>query len=292
MLKEDKGLSKIKNEKISANGFDIQVYTEDFKNDYISLTDIARYKNTDDPRFVIQNWMRNRNTLEFIGLWEVLNNTNFNRVQFDTFRNEAGLNRFSMTPSKWIESTNAIGIVSKAGRYGGTYAHYDIAMEFASWLSPEFQLYIVQDYKRLKTDENSKLSISRNIHREISKINYKIHTDAIKEYLLKDLTNEQLSFKYASEADMLNVALFNKTAKEWREENPDLKGNMRDYASLNELLVLANMESYNAVLIGKGIEQKERMVELRNLARTQLISLKKLDDSGINKLEENDKTEL
>ncbi len=292
MLKEDKGLSKIKNEKISANGFDIQVYTEDFKNDYISLTDIARYKNTDDPRFVIQNWMRNRNTLEFIGLWEVLNNTNFNRVQFDTFRNEAGLNRFSMTPSKWIESTNAIGIVSKAGRYGGTYAHYDIAMEFASWLSPEFKLYIVQDYKRLKTDENSKLSVSWNIHREISKINYKIHTDAIKEYLLKDLTNEQLSFKYASEADMLNVALFNKTAKEWREENPDLKGNMRDYASLNELLVLANMESYNAVLIGKGIEQKERMVELRNLARTQLISLKKLDDSGINKLEENDKIEL
>lgn len=213
-------------------------------------------------------------------------------MQFDTFRNETGLNRFSMTPSKWIESTNAIGIVSKAGRYGGTYAHYDIAMEFASWLSPEFKLYIVQDYKRLKTDENSKLSVSWNIHREISKINYKIHTDAIKEYLLKDLTNEQLSFKYASEADMLNVALFNKTAKEWREENPDLKGNMRDYASLNELLVLANMESYNAVLIGKGIEQKERMVELRNLARTQLISLKKLDDSGINKLEENDKTEL
>lgn len=292
MLKEDKGLSKIKNEKISANGFDIQVYTEDFKNDYMSLTDIARYKNTDDPRFVIQNWMRNRNTLEFIGLWEVLNNTNFNRVQFDTFRNEAGLNRFSMTPSKWIESTNAIGIVSKAGRYGGTYAHYDIAMEFASWLSPEFKLYIVQDYKRLKTDENSKLSVSWNIHREISKINYKIHTDAIKEYLLKDLTNEQLSFKYASEADMLNVALFNKTAKEWREENQDLKGNMRDYASLNELLVLANMESYNAVLIGKGIEQKERMVELRKLARTQLISLKKLDDSGINKLVENDKTEL
>ena len=269
-------MSKIKNEKISANGFDIQVYTEDFKNDYISLTDIARYKNTDDPRFVIQNWMRNRNTLEFIGLWEVLNNTNFNRVQFDTFRNEAGLNRFSMTPSKWIESTNAIGIVSKAGRYGGTYAHYDIAMEFASWLSPEFKLYIVQDYKRLKSDENSKLSVSWNIHREISKINYKIHTNAIKEYLLKDLTNEQLSFKYASEADMLNVALFNKTAKEWREENQDLKGNMRDYASLNELLVLANMESYNAVLIGKGIEQKERMVELRNLARTQLISLKNL----------------
>ena len=279
-------MSKIKKDQISAKGFSIQVYTEDFKNDYISLTDIARYKNTDDPRFVIQNWMRNRNTLEFIGLWEVLNNPNFNRVQFDTFRNEAGLNRFTMTPGKWIESTDAIGIVSKAGRYGGTYAHYDIAMEFASWLSPEFKLYIIQDYKRLKEDETSKLSLTWNLHREISKINYKIHTDAIKEYLLKDLTNEQLSFKYASEADMLNVALFNKRAKQWREENPDLKGNMRDYASLNELLVLANMESYNAILIGKGVDQKDRMVELRKLARTQLLSLKKLGDGGIKKLEE------
>ena len=278
-------MSKINKEQISAKGFSIQVYTEDFKNDYISLTDIAKYKNTDDPRFVIQNWMRNRNTLEFIGLWEALNNPNFNRVQFDTFRSEAGLNRFTMTPGKWIESTDAIGIVSKAGRYGGTYAHYDIAMEFASWLSPEFKLYIIQDYKRLKEDENSRLSLTWNLHREISKINYKIHTDAIKEYLLKDLTNEQLSFKYASEADMLNVALFNKTAKEWRKENQDLKGNMRDYASLNELLVLANMESYNAILIGKGIDQKERMIELRNLARTQLMSLKKLGESDIKKLE-------
>ena len=280
-------MSKINKEQISAKGFSIQVYTEDFKNDYISLTDIAKYKNTDDPRFVIQNWMRNRNTLEFIGLWEVLNNPNFNRVQFDTFRNEAGLNSFTMTPSKWIESTDAIGIVSKAGRYGGTYAHYDIAMEFASWLSPEFKLYIIQDYKRLKEDETSKLSLTWNLHREISKINYKIHTDAIKEYLLKDLTNEQLSFKYASEADMLNVLLFNKRAKQWREENPELKGNMRDYAGLNELLVLANMESYNAILIGKGVNQKERMIELRKLARTQLMSLEKLGDSGIKKLEGN-----
>ncbi|MBP2015597.1 KilA-N domain-containing protein [Anaerococcus degeneri] len=278
-------MSKINKEQISAKGFSIQVYTEDFKNDYISLTDIAKYKNTDDPRFVIQNWMRNRNTLEFIGLWEALNNPNFNRVQFDTFRNEAGLNRFTMTPSKWIESTGAIGIVSKSGRYGGTYAHYDIAMEFASWLSPEFKLYIIQDYKRLKEDENSKLSLTWNLHREISKINYKIHTDAIKEYLLKDLTNDQLSFKYASEADMLNVALFNKTAKEWRKENPNLKGNMRDYASLNELLVLANMESYNAVLISKGIEQKERMIELREFARKQIFALMRLDSESINKLE-------
>ena len=276
-------MSRINKEQISAKGFSIQVYTEDFKNDYISLTDIAKYKNTDDPRFVIQNWMRNRNTLEFIGLWEALNNPNFNRVQFDTFRNEAGLNRFTMTPQKWIDSTNAIGIISKSGRYGGTYAHYDLAMEFASWISAEFKLYLIQDYKRLKSDENSRLSLSWNLHREISKINYKIHTDAIKEYLLSDLTNEQLSFKYASEADMLNVALFNKRAKQWREENLDLKGNMRDYASLNELLVLANMESYNAILIAKGVEQKERMIELRKLARTQMLSLEKLD-SNIKKL--------
>jgi hypothetical protein len=190
-----------------------------------------------------------------------------------------------MTPGKWIESTDAIGLVSKAGRYGGTYAHYDISMEFASWLSPEFKLYIIQDYKRLKEDENSKLSLTWNLHREISKINYKIHTDAIKEYLIKDLTSEQLSFKYASEADMLNVALFNRTAKEWHEENQDLKGNMRDYASLNELLVLANMESYNAVLISKGMEQKERMIELRKLARTQLMSIEKLNNTGMKNLE-------
>nr|WP_222702561.1 KilA-N domain-containing protein [Fusobacterium necrophorum] len=274
---------------MEAKGFSIQIYTEDFKNEYISLTDIAKYRNTGDPRFVIQNWMRNRNTLEFIGLWEVLNNKNFNRVQFDTFRKDAGLNRFIMTPQKWMDSTNAIGIISKAGRYGGTYAHYDIAMEFASWISPEFKLYIIQDYKRLKSDENSKLSLGWNLNREISKINYKIHTDAIKEYLLKDLSNEQLSFKYASEADMLNVALFNKRAKQWHDENPKIKGNMRDYASLNELLVLSNMESYNAVLISKGMEQKERMTELRKLARTQLLSLEKLNVTGLKSLEDTSK---
>ncbi|MCI7222916.1 KilA-N domain-containing protein [Fusobacterium sp.] len=279
-------MSKIKKEKIEAKGFSIEVYTEDFKNDYISLTDIAKYKNEDDPRFVIQNWMRNRNTLEFIGLWEILNNENFNRVQFDTFKMEAGLNRFTMTPQKWIDGTNAKGIVSKSGRYGGTYAHSDIALEFASLLSPEFKLYIIQDYKRLKSDETSKLSLTWNLHREISKINYKIHTDAIKTYLLNDLTDCQLGFKYASEADMLNVALFNKTAKEWREENKNLKENMRDYASLNELLVLANMESYNAILIEKGLEQKERMIELRKLARNQMLSLEKLRQRNIELLED------
>ena len=282
-------MSKLKKDTIEAKGFAIQIYTEDFKNDYISLTDIAKYRNREDPRFVIQNWMRNRNTLEFVGLWEVLNNENFNRVQFDTFRNESGLNRFIMTPQKWIESTNAIGIIAKSGRYGGTYAHSDIAMEFASWISAEFKLYLIQDYKRLKSDENSKLSLSWNLNREISKINYKIHTDAIKEYLLSDLTNEQLLYKYASEADMLNVALFNKRSKQWRDENPKLKGNMRDYASINELLILANMESYNAVLITKGIEQKERMIELRKLARTQLLSLEKLNFVGLKSLEDKSK---
>ena len=278
-------MSNMKKDTIEAKGLSIQVYTEDFKNDYISLTDIAKYKNTDDPRFVIQNWMRNRNTLEYIGLWEILNNPNFNRVQFDTFKNEAGLNRFTMTPQKWIDLTNAIGIISKSGRYGGTFAHKDIAFKFASWLSAEFELYIIKDYQRLKDDENSKLSLNWNLNREISKINYKIHTDAIKTYLLGDLTKEQLSYKYASEADMLNVALFNKRAKEWREENPKLKGNIRDYASLNELLILANMESYNAILIEKGIEQKERMIELRNLARTQLLSLENISNIDIKKLE-------
>lgn len=207
-------------------------------------------------------------------------------MQFDTFKMEAGLNRFTMTPQKWIDGTNAKGIVSKSGRYGGTYAHSDIALEFASWLSPEFKLYIIQDYKRLKSDETSKLSLTWNLHREISKINYKIHTDAIKTYLLNDLTDSQLGFKYASEADMLNVALFNKTAKEWREENKNLKENMRDYASLNELLVLANMESYNAILIEKGLEQKERMIELRKLARNQMLSLEKLRQRNIELLED------
>lgn len=277
-------MSKIKKDTIKAKGLLIQVYSEDFQNDFISLTDIAKYK-SDEPNDVIRNWMRGKDTIEFLGLWETLNNSNFNSVEFDGFRRQAGSNTFTLSPKKWIDSTNAIGIVSKAGRYGGTYAHSDIAMEFASWISAEFKLYIIQDYKRLKLDENSRLALTWNLHREISKINYKIHTDAIKQYLMDDLTDNQLGFKYASEADMLNVALFNKTAKQWREENPDLKGNMRDYASLEELLVLANMESYNAILIKKGIEQKERMIELRNLARNQLYSLEQIEDNFIKNIE-------
>ena len=278
-------MSKVKKDTIEAKGFTIQIYTEDFKNDYISLTDIARYKNVHEPKDVVKNWLRVRDTIEFLGLWETIHNPNFKGVEFDSFRKEAGTNAFTLSPQRWIENTNAIGIVSKSGRGGGTFAHPDIAMEFASWISAEFKLYLIQDYKRLKADENSKLSLGWNLNREISKINYKIHTDAIKEYLLKDLTNEQLSYQYASEADMLNVALFNKRAKQWREENPNLKGNMRDYASLNELLVLANMESYNAILIGKGMNQKERMIELRKLARTQLMSIEKLNNTGMKSLE-------
>lgn len=282
-------MTKGKKDHISAKGFSIQIYTEDFKNDYISLTDIARYKNSEEPNVVVANWMRNYNTIEYLGIWERLNNLEFNPLEFEGFLKEAGSNAFTLSPQKWVNTTNAKGIYVKLGRGGGTFAHKDIAFKFASWISAEFELYIIKDYQRLKDDENSRLSLGWNLNREISKINYRIHTDAIKEYLLKDLTNEQLSYKYASEADMLNVSLFNKRAKQWHEENPDLKGNMRDYASLNELLVLANMESYNAVLISKGMEQKERMVELRKLARTQLLSLEKLNSAKLKSLENNTK---
>ena len=226
-----------------------------------------------------------KNTIEFLGLWESINNPNFKGVEFDSFKNEAGSNAFTLSPQRWVESTNAIGIVSKSGKCGGTYAHKDIAFKFAAWISAEFELYIIKDYQRLKSDENSRLSLNWNLNREISKINYKIHTDAIKEYLLKDLTPEQLMYKYASEADLLNVALFNKTAKQWRDANPKSKGNIRDEASINELLVLSNMESYNAVLISKGLQQADRMVELRNLARTQILSLEKLNNVGIKSLD-------
>ena len=273
-------MSKVKKETIEAKGFAIQIYTEDFQNDYISLTDIARYK-SDEPSDVIKNWMRRKDTIEFLGLWESLNNMNFNSVEFDRIKSEAGYNSFTLSPKKWISLTNAIGIISKSGRYGGAFAYSDIAFEFASWISAEFKMYVIQDYKRLKSDENSKLSLNWNLNREISKLNYKIHTDAIKEYLLNDLTDEQLSYKYASEADLLNVALFDKRAKQWRDENPKLKGNMRDYANLQELLVLANMESYNAILISKGISQKERMIELRALAKKQLLSLKSLENKKL-----------
>ena len=280
---------KIKKEVLHAKGIDISIYTEDYHNEYISLTDIAQYRNEDDPRFVIQNWMRNRNTVEFLGVWESLHNPEFNRVQFEAVKSEAGLNRFVMTPSKWIEQMNAIGMTTKAGRYGGgTYAHSDIAMSFATWISPEFQLYIMKDYRRLKADENSRLSLGWNLNREISKLNYRIHTDAIKQNLIPpELTPEQMAYKYANEADLLNVALFGMTAKKWRDSNKGKKGNIRDYATIQQLLVLANLESYNAVLIGQGKTQGERLRLLRELAIQQLDTLSRLNMDSLPRIEEN-----
>ncbi len=271
---------------IHANGYEISIYTEDFKNEYISLTDIARYK-SDEPNDVIRNWLRSRDTIEFLGLWEMLHNENFKPVEFDGFRKQAGLNAFTMSPTKWIEGVNAIGIVTKAGRYGGTYAHSDIAFEFASWVSAEFKLYIIKDYQRIKLDENSKISLNWNLNRELSKLNYRIHTDAIKENLIpEEVTAFQKSMTYANEADMLNVALFNKTAKQWRDENPDKQGNIRDHADINQLLVMANMESYNAILIEQGIPQSERIQILRTYAVKQLDTLSRLSIETIRSLEQ------
>ena len=274
-------MSKVVKDKIHAKGLSIDIYTYDFENEYISLTDIAKYK-SDEPNDVIKNWMRGRDVIEFLGLWEILHNPNFNPVDFDGFKKEAGANAFTMSPKKWIESTNAIGIISKAGRYGGTFAHSDIAFEFASWISPEFKLYIIKDYKRLKYDENSRLSLNWNLNREIAKLNYQIHTDAIKENLIiPELTHQQISYAYASEADLLNVVLFGKTAKEWRDANPGKTGNIRDEAGISQLLVLANLESYNAILISQGKSQKERMQLLRQLAQSQLNTLNGLELSSL-----------
>ncbi len=274
-------MAKMVKETIHANGVDIGIYTQDFENEYLSLTDIARYK-SDDPAAVIQNWMRNRDVLEFLGLWEKLHNDNFNPLEFEGFRKQAGANAFTMSPKKWIETTSAIGMVSKAGRYGGTYAHSDIAMSFATWISPEFQLYIMKDYRRLKTDENSRLSLSWNLNREISKLNYRIHTDAIKNNLIPpELTQWQISNTYASEADLLNTVLFGKTAKEWRDEKKQKDANIRDDATLNQLLVLANLESYNAILIEQGKSQAERMQLLHDLAVQQMRTLNSMELSEL-----------
>lgn len=276
---------KIVKDTIHAKGHLIEIYTEDFKSEYISLSDIAKYK-SDEPSAVIANWLRNRDTIEFLGLWESLHNPNFNPVEFDWLRTQSGSNSFTLSPKKWIATVNATGIVAKSGRYGGTYAHSDIAFEFASWISAEFKLYIIKDYKRIKSDENSRLSLNWNLNREISRINYRIHTDAIKEHLIvPDLTSSQISFAYASEADVLNVALFGITAKVWKMENPDKKGNIRDYAGLNELLVLANMESYNAILIDQGIEQPQRLVELNRLAKRQLEAIENINMNTLKELE-------
>ena len=244
--------------------------------DYISLTDIARHK-SDDPTAVIGNWMRNRNTIEYLGIWETLYNPGFNPLEFEGFRKEAGLNAFTLSPQKWINTTGAVGIVSRSGRYGGTFAHKDIAFKFASWISVEFELYLVKEFQRLKEQEQAQ--IGWNAKRELSKINYRIHTDAIRQNLIpQEITLVQASRIYANEADVLNMALFGMTALEWRDKHPDLKGNIRDYASINELICLSNMESLNAVFIQDGIPQRERLIRLNRIAIQQMQVLEDLTE--------------
>ncbi len=251
------------------------------QDDYISLTDIAKFKNSDDPRFVIQNWMRSRSSVEFIGIWERLYNPSFNRVEFDTVRNESGSNAFVMTPSKWIALTGAIGIVSKAGRYGGTYAHKDIAFEFASWVSVEFKLYMIKEFQRLKDDEQKQLGW--DIRRNLAKINYRIHTDAVQTHLIPaELTSRQIGQVYASEADVLNMALFGMTARVWRDANPGEKGNVRDQANAAQLVCLANLESLNALLIKEDVPQPERLKKLNSVAIEQMRIL--AEDIGLKRL--------
>ena len=277
---------------IHAKGIEIGIYTTDFENEFISLTDIARYRSA-DPRITIHTWLRGRDIVEFLGLWESLHNPDFKRSEFDTFKSEAGTNAFTFSIKEWNDTLQGKGIITKSGRYGGgIFAHSDIALEFASWLSPEFKLYIIKDYKRLKSDENSRLSLNWNLNRELSKLNYKIHTDAIKEKLIiPELTPAQKSFVYADEADLLNVALFGMTAKEWRKDNPGKKGNIRDYTDLHHLLVLANLESYNAILIEQNIGQPQRLEMLRETALKQLRTIQALDFSSSKILSISDKAE-
>ena len=273
--------------KINANGTEISVISnESFNEDYLCLTDLARRKNPYEPKDVVKNWLRLRSTIEFLGLWEEFYNPDFKGVEFDTFKNEAGSNAFTLTPQRWIEKTNAIGIISKSGRNGGTFAHRDIAFEFASWISPEFKLYVIKDYQRLKAEEAQRLEIGWDTKRELSKINYRIHTDAIKEFLITpELTAQEQSFTYANEADLLNIALFGKTAKQWRLETGNKKQNMRDFASVEQLIVLVNLESMNADMIRQGIPAPERLKKLRSVAYYQLHSL--LSNNSAKRLKEN-----
>ena len=260
--------------KVIAQGTEIAVLSQGNDDDFLSLTDIAKYKNTDYPSEVIQNWMRNRSTVEFLGLWERIHNPNFNYLEFEVIDGEAGRNAFVLSPKRWIESVNAIGMTSKQGRYAVTYAHKDIAFKFAAWISAEFELYVIKDYQRLKLDENSRISLEWNLQRTLTKINYRIHTDAIKETIIPpEITGVQAAYVYASEADMLNVALFGMTAAQWRANNPDKDGNMRDHATLEQLVVLSNMESINALLIRQEIPQRERLLQLNSTAIMQMKSL-------------------
>ena len=257
----------------------VQNYQINLKDDYISLTDIAKSKNPDEPKDVVKNWLRNKNTIEFLGLWERINNTDFKGVEFDSFKNEAGLNSFTLSPTRWAEKTNAIGIFTKVGRYGGTYAHKDIAFEFASWISAEFKLFLIKEFQRLKNNEINKEKIDWDIKRTIVKMNYHIHTDAIRANLIPlDLSKNKINFIYANEADLLNMALFGMTAKEWRDNNPDKKGNIRDYASVEQLVVLANIENLNAEFIKDKLEPKIRLKKLNHIVIEQLNILLKYNN--------------
>jgi len=263
-------MSNAKKSTIKVLGADVAVLSRS-QQDTICLTDIAKFKNPDHPDDVIRNWLRNRNTVEFLGIWERLNNPSFNPVEFDGIRMQTGLNSFVLTPKQWIEKTGAVGLTSSAGRYGGTYAHQDIAFEFASWVSVEFKLYLIKEFQRLKEDENRRLSLAWNLNRTLSKLNYRIHTDAIQAHLIPAaVTPAQAAITYASEADLLNVALFGQTAKQWRDANPKLDGNMRDYASVEQLLVLANIEGMNAELIHMALSQGERLKRLNEIAIRQM----------------------
>ena len=257
---------KVKNQDISF------FYKEE--EDYISLTDIAKVKNSDEPKDVVKNWFRNRSTVEFLGLWERINNPNFKGVEFDPLLRESGSNSFTLSPTKWIKTTNAIGIISKPGRGGGTFAHKDIAFEFASWVSAEFKLFLIKEFQRLKNDENNQLNLEWSLQRTLSKINYRIHTDAIKKNIIPELISKiQINLIYANEADLLNIALFGTTAKKWKEINQSTKSNMRDSATIEQLVVLSNMESINALLIEQGMSQRDRLIQLNKVAIFQMKSL-------------------
>ena len=254
--------------KIAVKGVEIS-FLQTNQEDYICITDIAKFKNPDAPADIIKNWLRSKNTIELLGLWEKLNNPNFKLVEFDQFKNEAGYNHFVLSPKKWIEHTKALGLQSKSGRYGGTYAHVDIALEFASWVSVEFKFYLIKEFQWLKSQQEKELDW--NIKRKLTKINYRIHTDAIKDNLIPDnLTSQQINYVYASEADVLNMALFGKTARQWRDENPGKKGNIRDYANVTQLVCLANLENLNAVFINEGQQQSNRLKKLNQIAIGQM----------------------
>jgi len=271
-----------KNSKIVVDGLQIVVY-KNLNEDFISLTDLARHRDTDRSDYILQNWMRNRSAIEFMGLWEQFNNPVFNSIEFDGIKNNSGSNSFSLTPKRWIESTKAIGIISKTGRYGGTFAHKDIAFEFASWLSAEFKFYLIKEFQRLKEDENDRLKLGWNLQRTLSKINYHIHTDAIKEKLIpRLLSKDKINLVYANEADLLNMALFGTTAKIWRDTNPETEGNIRDAATLEQLVVLSNLESINALLIHQELAQADRLKQLNAIAIAQMKSL--LQNNTIKKL--------